>query len=49
MTAVGLLKSIKARYMTFADAGRETKGVADWIKAAVAHGIAPAEIGIFVR
>jgi superfamily I DNA/RNA helicase/mRNA-degrading endonuclease RelE of RelBE toxin-antitoxin system len=34
---------------TFADAGRETKGVADWINAAVADGIAPAEIGIFVR
>ena len=34
---------------TFADADRETKGVADWIKAAVADGIAPAEIGVFVR
>jgi len=34
---------------TFADADRETKGVADWIKAAVADGVAPAEIGIFVR
>jgi mRNA-degrading endonuclease RelE of RelBE toxin-antitoxin system len=34
---------------TFADADRETKGVADWIKAAVADGITPAEIGIFVR
>lgn len=34
---------------TFADADREMKGVADWIKAAVADGIAPAEIGVFVR
>jgi mRNA-degrading endonuclease RelE of RelBE toxin-antitoxin system len=34
---------------TFPDADRESKGVAEWIKAAVAHGIAPAEIGIFVR
>lgn len=34
---------------TFADADRETKGVADWIKVVVADGIAPAEIGIFVR
>lgn len=36
-------------FQTFADADRESKGVADWIKAAVAEGIAPAEIGIFVR
>ncbi|MCC6205722.1 MAG: UvrD-helicase domain-containing protein [Hyphomicrobiales bacterium] len=34
---------------TFADADQEMKGVADWIRAAVADGIAPAEIGIFVR
>ncbi len=34
---------------TFPDADRESKGVADWIKAAVAEGIAPAEIGVFVR
>lgn len=34
---------------TFPDADRETKGVAGWIKAVVADGIAPAEIGIFVR
>lgn len=34
---------------TFADAGRETQGVAEWIKKAVADGISPAEIGIFVR
>lgn len=33
----------------FADAGREIQGVADWIKQAVDDGIAPAEIGIFVR
>jgi len=33
----------------FADADREIRGVADWIKQAVADGIAPAEIGIFVR
>ncbi len=33
----------------FADADREIQGVADWIKQAVADGIAPAEIGIFVR
>jgi hypothetical protein len=34
---------------TYADAGRETEGVAGWIKKAVADGIAAAEIGIFVR
>ena len=34
---------------TFPDADRESTGVADWIKAAVAVGIAPAEIGVFVR
>jgi superfamily I DNA/RNA helicase len=34
---------------TFADADREIAGVADWIKKAVAEGIAPAEIGLFVR
>jgi len=33
----------------FADADREIQGVADWIKQSVADGIAPAEIGIFVR
>lgn len=34
---------------TFADADGEAKSIADWIKAAVADGIAPAEIGVFVR
>jgi superfamily I DNA/RNA helicase len=34
---------------TFADADREIQGVADWIRHSVADGIAPAEIGIFVR
>ena len=34
---------------TFADADREIQGVADWIRHSVAEGIAPAEIGIFVR
>lgn len=33
----------------FADADREIQGVADWIRQSVADGIAPAEIGIFVR
>lgn len=33
----------------FADTDREIQGVADWIKQSVADGIAPAEIGIFVR
>lgn len=33
----------------FADADREIQGVADWVKQVVADGIAPAEIGIFVR
>ena len=33
----------------YADADREIQGVADWIKKAVADGVAPAEIGIFVR
>lgn len=32
-----------------ADVDREIQGVADWIKQSVADGIAPAEIGIFVR
>lgn len=34
---------------TYANAEREIEGVADWIKTTVADGIAPAEIGIFVR
>lgn len=34
---------------TYANAEREIEGVADWIKTSVADGIAPAEIGIFVR
>jgi mRNA-degrading endonuclease RelE of RelBE toxin-antitoxin system len=34
---------------TFAAADQERNGVAAWIKVAVAEGIAPAEIGIFVR
>ncbi len=34
---------------TYPDAKREIDGVADWIKKAVANGVAPAEIGIFVR
>ncbi len=34
---------------TYADADGEIQGVADWIKHSVANGIAPAEIGIFVR
>jgi superfamily I DNA/RNA helicase len=33
----------------FADAEREIQGVADWIGKTVADGIAPAEIGVFVR
>ena len=33
----------------FADADREIQGVADWIRQAISEGIAPAEIGIFVR
>jgi mRNA-degrading endonuclease RelE of RelBE toxin-antitoxin system len=33
----------------FLDASRETQAVAEWIKAAVAEGIVPAEIGLFVR
>lgn len=35
--------------LTFKDAEREVAGVADWIKKSVADGIAPAEIGVFVR
>jgi mRNA-degrading endonuclease RelE of RelBE toxin-antitoxin system len=34
---------------TYADADREIEGVAEWIKLAVTDGVAPAEIGIFVR
>ena len=33
----------------FADTEREVAGVTEWIKQAVADGIAPAEIGLFVR
>lgn len=33
----------------YADADHEIAGVADWVKKAVTDGIAPAEIGIFVR
>ena len=33
----------------FADTEREIQGVADWIRNTVADGIAPAEIGVFVR
>lgn len=35
--------------LIYADAQREIEGVADWIKKAVTDGVAPAEIGIFVR
>lgn len=34
---------------TFGNADHEIQGVVDWIKKAVADGIVPAEIGIFVR
>ncbi|MBR8187006.1 UvrD-helicase domain-containing protein [Burkholderia ambifaria] len=34
---------------TYGDATREIEGVTDWIKRALADGIAPGEIGIFVR
>ncbi len=34
---------------TFTDAASEIQSVANWIKTAVADGIAPAEIGVFVR
>src|SRR5579872_3440943 len=34
---------------TYADAEHEIEGMADWIKKTVADGIAPAEIGLFVR
>ncbi|MDE3767562.1 3'-5' exonuclease [Sinorhizobium meliloti] len=34
---------------TFPDIDAETQGVADWIKGLVADGVAPAEIGLFVR
>jgi mRNA-degrading endonuclease RelE of RelBE toxin-antitoxin system len=34
---------------TFKDADAEIQGVAEWIKAVVANGVAPAEIGVFVR
>lgn len=37
------------KIQTYGDSGREIEGVADWIKKAVADGIAPAEIGLFVR
>ncbi|MGH6846311.1 MAG: 3'-5' exonuclease [Methylocella sp.] len=33
----------------FPDAEAETQGIADWIKALVADGAAPSEIGLFVR
>jgi len=34
---------------TFKDANSEIHGVAEWIKAVVGDGVAPAEIGVFVR
>lgn len=34
---------------TFPSAAAEEQGIADWIKALVADGVAPAEIGLFVR
>jgi superfamily I DNA/RNA helicase len=38
-----------AKIQIFADAEREIAGVTEWIKQAVDAGIAPSEIGIFVR
>jgi len=35
--------------LTFADSEAEIAGVAEWIKTAIADGIAPSEIGVFVR
>lgn len=35
--------------MTFADADAETRGIAAWINQVVTDGVAPAEIGLFVR
>lgn len=34
---------------TYPDAARESQGIAEWIKGLVAEGVAPAEIGLFVR
>lgn len=34
---------------TYPDAAAESQGIADWIKGLVADGVAPAEIGLFVR
>jgi hypothetical protein len=34
---------------TFPDGASETQGIAEWIKQTVANGVAPAEIGLFVR
>lgn len=35
--------------LTFADSDAEIAGVADWIKTAIGDGVAPSEIGVFVR
>lgn len=46
---VSVFNGPEPEIMTFADPDAEMRGVAAWIKQVVADGVAPAEIGLFVR
>lgn len=46
---VSVFNGPEPEIMTFADSDAETRGVAAWITQIVADGVAPAEIGLFVR
>ncbi|AJX17589.1 3'-5' exonuclease [Burkholderia ubonensis] len=46
---VSVFNGPEPEIQTYGDATREIQGVAEWIKKALVNGIAPAEIGIFVR
>ncbi len=46
---VSVFNGPEPEIITFENADAEIAGVADWIRKAVADGVAPAEIGVFVR
>jgi mRNA-degrading endonuclease RelE of RelBE toxin-antitoxin system len=46
---VSIFNGPEPEIRTFPTADAETQGIADWIKRLVADGLAPAEIGLFVR
>lgn len=46
---VSIFNGPEPQIRIFPDADAETQGIADWIKALVADGVAPSEIGLFVR